>query len=180
MKKYLLVALLVILLTGAFLANRFGVGGPSQSAIHAAIHERLSKSIELSKIDIERSPPIVIYDDQLVTYSANAVIHEDYVTRLNPFDWQDQCEGGREGRTVDKSLSGTAVYEIIAKQGSTLTLIGRMKGYREDGEWVFTARNRRLMDGDSRINGSPLSAVKDALLTNSDKFDQLCDAVFLD
>lgn len=178
-KTVAFLSLVALLLIGTILAASLGRSEPSLASIHAAVHERLSETIELSDIEVKRRPPGRQSEDQLILYSAKARIKENYVRKLNPFDWQDQCEGGRDGRPTNKALAGTAVYEIVAEEGSSLTMVGRMKAYRgEDGVWRFTARNRRLMDDDTRISGQPISAIMDALLTNTTEFDELCDSVF--
>lgn len=181
MKAILLTLSLVSLLLGVLVLARVGLGGPSDGAIEAAVLERLSDTIELSDLEIERTPAFVFRGDQLITYSAQAVIKQDYVRRLNPFDWYARCEPALTVETnsmpADKALRGTKVYEIAAKQGANLTLIGRMKAYRKDDRWAFTARKRRLMDGDTRIRRTPVSTVRDAVMVNSREFERLCEAL---
>lgn len=168
------------LFVGVFIATTLLKSEPSLDSIRAAVHEKLSESIELTDIKIERHSVSAKSDDQLILYSATARIKEDYIKRLNPFDWQDQCDGGRDGRTTRKEISGTTVYQIIAQEGSTLKMVGRMRAYRDKGDWSFTARNRHLMDNDSTISGKPISTVTDVLLTNTIEFDELCASVFED
>lgn len=178
MKKKFLFALLAAPLLTIVLTIGTGFGGPTSADIQAGVNEKLSRSIELSELTINRIPRFVLSADQLIVYSADAVITEDYVRQLNPFEWQEQCEGGREGRTVNADLAGTAVHEVIATKGSALTLFGKMKAYRENGDWQFTARTRRLMNSETRISGTPVSAVDNVLLTQSAEFSRLCQSTF--
>jgi hypothetical protein len=180
MKKILLLVLFATVLGFTGLILTTGLGGPTHADIESAVYERLSNTIELSEISLKRKPKFVFSADQLILYTADATISEHYLQKLNPFTWQDRCEGGREGRTLNKELASTAVHEIVAKEGEILTLTGRMRAYQKDGEWAFTARSRRLMRDGVRISGTPESFIDHVLLTPSPEFDQLCKSVFVE
>ncbi|MFK8084194.1 MAG: hypothetical protein AB8B97_28240 [Granulosicoccus sp.] len=178
MKRKILVTVVLSVPALFLFSMKSGLGGPASALIKTEVKASLSDFIEVTQLTITRSPIFVLSADQLVEYSADAVITEDYVKRMNPFEWQDQCEGGRKGRTANKALANTAVYEVVASSGTTLTLIGRMKAYKKEGQWLFTARNSRLMNNETRMSGTPLSTLNNVLLTQSDAFDQLCQSVF--
>ena len=93
MKKTLLLVLFAAVLGITGLILNTGLGGPTRAEIESAVYERLSNTIELSGISFERSPKFVLSADQLILYSANATISEHYLQKLNPFAWQDRCDG---------------------------------------------------------------------------------------
>ncbi len=147
-------------------------GGPPESAVRDYFESEFSPGfLEIKTLQMDRHHFSSGGKDRYrVNFVGEAKVHGDYLELKNTVDWYREIPNARQ---AFPSVATPRVYRRTISAGDRVSIQGTCAGYREEGEWKFSAARLDFVDENGeRISGNEASVWgRDLIIFGTPEFD---------